>query len=84
MPTTLDVIFLLANRLAEAVIDLLVNAIGGLVPDQTGDGVNGRLEELGGLEGIRTLLTAALPSLETPNELAWGHAIRPDIGETRQ
>ena len=80
---TLDVILVLADRLAEAVVDLLVNAIGGLVPDQAGNGIDGRLEELGGLEGIRTLLAAALPPLETPDELTRGHVIGPDVREAR-
>ena len=48
----LDLLLGLVHRAAKAVVDLLVDAVLILIPDQAGDAVDGGLQVLAGLPGV--------------------------------
>ena len=76
---SLHIILRLVHRKAEAVIDLLMDAVFGLVPNQTGNGIDGCLKELGGLPGIGPLLEALLPATEAESRLFLSKGSYPDV-----
>ena len=69
----------LSNGLAKAVVDLFMDAVPGLVPDQVGHTVDGGLQKLTGLPGVLLPLAALLPAAEAKRKHLLRHGQGPDI-----
>lgn len=68
MTLPLNLLFGLAYGGAEAVVDLLVDAIARFVPDEIRDRIDGGVEELVGLPEVGLELSIGLPFLEMESE----------------
>lgn len=68
MTLPLNLLFGLAYGGAEAVVDLLVDAIARFVPDEIRDRIDGGVEELVGLPEVGLELSVGLPFLEMESE----------------
>lgn len=68
MTLPLNLLFGLAYGGAEAVVDLLVDAIARFVPDEIRDRIDGSVEELVGLPEVGLELSIGLPFLEMESE----------------
>lgn len=84
MALALDLLLGLVYGGAEAVVDLLVDTVPGLVPDQVGDAVDGSLQILAGLPGVPAALPVLLPAEEAKADLRLVHGEGPDIQKLRQ
>jgi len=84
VPLSLDLSLGLAHRLAEAVVDLFVDAVLGFEPDEVGGAVDDRLQVLAGLPGVLGGLPPLEPAAQAEAPLGIGHGQAPDIGDPGQ
>lgn len=83
MTLPLNLLFGLAYGGAEAVVDLLVDAIARFVPDEIRDRIDGGVEELVGLPEVGLELSIGLPFLEMESEQRIVKRRLPEIKEAR-
>ncbi len=77
---TLHIVFGLVHRAAEGIVHFMVNAVGRLVPDKTGNGIDRGLQVLGRLPGIGVALAAALPMVVAIGEFRRRQRRDPNVG----
>ncbi len=76
---SLYIILRLVHGKTEAVVDLLMDTVFGLIPDQARNGIDGGFKELGRLPSIRPFLEALLPATEAESRLCLRKGSTPDV-----
>ena len=80
MASALHLFFGLVHRGAEGVVDLVVDAVLGLVPHERRNGVDGGFQILARLPGVGVALAGALPVAEAPGCLDRVDGRDPQVG----
>ena len=80
VPAALHLFFGLVHRGAEGVVDLVVDAVLGLIPHERRNGVDGGFQILARLPGVGVALAGALPVAEAPGCLDRVDGRDPQVG----
>ena len=81
VPAALHLFFGLVHRGAEGVVDLVVDAVLGLVPHERRNGIDGGFQILARLPGVGVALAGALPMVEAPGCLGGAQGRDPQVGD---